>query len=353
MALTRSFVRNAAMTPLDARLMNMASLVCNADGSPRTGVLGGANASIVSAKATWHFRVQAAEFATSKGKADGVTLPTNDGVVDVPIAAGAPASNSRIDVLWVKHEDNTTGDTASLPIFGVTSGAAAASPDEPAIPTGALRLATLRAYASTTGASGGANVLTNVYQMTATRGGIVPFRTSTELAAWATAVEGQLAFTLDNDGVALFSGGEWTVPGPRALVRSRLQLSAINTWTNQTSYADFPNATDKAALDGTFVKIAPGSKLLVTLNAISGMTAGVSQSAYWGINLGGVDYDIARAVHPQATTPKTRLLMAGIREIAGLAAGAYAVKPRFKAQTASGFDTAPDDMISYSVTEIQ
>ena len=78
MTLTRSFVRNAAMTPLDARLMNMATLVCNADGSPRTGVLGGANASIVSALATWHFRVQAAEFACSKGKADGVTLIINN-----------------------------------------------------------------------------------------------------------------------------------------------------------------------------------------------------------------------------------------------------------------------------------
>lgn len=209
MALTRSFIRNAAMTPLDARLMNMATLVCNADGSPRVGVLGGANASIVSALATWHFRVQAAEFATSKGKADGVALPTNDGVVDVPIAAGAPASNSRIDVLWVKHEDNTTGDAASLPIFGVTSGAAAASPIEPAIPTGALRLATLRAYAGTTGASGGANVLTNVYQMTAMRGGLIPFRTKVELDAWTTPVVDQRAITLDTRIEYRLVGGVW------------------------------------------------------------------------------------------------------------------------------------------------
>lgn len=231
MTLTRSFVRNAAMTPLDARLMNMATLVCNADGSPRTGVLGGANASIVSALATWHFRVQAAEFACSKGKADGVTLPTNDGVVDVPIAAGAPASNSRIDVLWVKHEDNTTGDAASLPIFGVTSGAAAASPVEPAIPTGALRLATLRAYAGTTGASGGANVLTNVYQMTAARGGVVPFRTLVELQAWTTPVVTQRAEVLANSRMYEYNAAAWRPTSLVVAAKTGLTILTSSTLT--------------------------------------------------------------------------------------------------------------------------
>lgn len=196
MALTKGFARNNAKTPLDQRLADMATIVCNAGGTPRTGVLGNANASIASALATWHFRVQAAEFVTSKGKADGVMIFTNDGVVDVPIAAGAPVSNSRIDVLWVKHEDNTTGDAASLPIFGVTSGAAAASPVKPAIPTGAEEIATLRAYSGTTGASGGANILTNTYKMTAGRGGIVPVRTLTERDAWTAPAPADGQFVL-------------------------------------------------------------------------------------------------------------------------------------------------------------
>lgn len=201
MALTKGFARNNAKTPLDQRLADMATIVANSDGSPRTGVLGSANPSIVSALATWRFRVQAAEFVTSKGKADGVMIFTNDGVVDVLIAAGAPASNSRIDVLWVKHEDDTTGDAASLPIFGVTSGAAAASPTKPGIPTGAEELATLRAYAGTTGASGGTNVLANTYKMTAGRGGTVPFRTIAERDAWTTAVDGQMGFVLASDAL--------------------------------------------------------------------------------------------------------------------------------------------------------
>ncbi len=209
MALTKGFARNNAKTPLDQRLADMATIVCNADGSPRTGVLGAASASIVSALATWHFRVQAAEFVTSKGKADGVMIYTNNGVVDVPIAAGAPASNSRIDVLWTKHEDNTTGDAASLPIFGVTSGAAAASPVKPAIPTGAEELATLRAYSGTTGASGGTNVLTNTYRMTAARAAAVPFRSKAELDLWTTPVNFQRAYTLDTGIEYGRAAGAW------------------------------------------------------------------------------------------------------------------------------------------------
>lgn len=206
MTLTRGFIRNAVTTPLDARLMDMATIVCNADGSPRAGVLGGANPSIVSALATMHVAVAAAEFATTKGKADGVAIFTNDGTVNVAIAA-APASNSRIDVIYVKHNDNTTGDANSTPIFGVAQGTAAASPTKPGIPTGALELATLRVYAGTTAANGGANVLTNTYAMTAARGGVVTFRTYADLAAWTTAVAGQIAYVI---GGNLY---EWTGSG--------------------------------------------------------------------------------------------------------------------------------------------
>lgn len=220
MTLTRGFIRNAATTPLDARLMDMASVVSNVDGSPRTGVLGGANLSIVSTLATMNVAVAAAEFVASKGKADGVSIFTNDGVVNVPITA-APVSNSRIDVIWVKHEDNTTGDAASLPIFGVTAGVAGAVPAKPAIPTGCLELATLRVYSGTTATNGGSNLLTNTYQMTAARGGVVPFRTKTDLDAWTTATIGQLAevradASAWNNGQWRYNGAAWNFTiGPR------------------------------------------------------------------------------------------------------------------------------------------
>lgn len=208
MTLTRGFIRNAATTPLDARLMDMAGLVCNADGSPRAGVLGAANLSIVTALATMNVAVAAAEFVTTKGKADGVAIFTNDGTVNVAIGA-APASNSRIDVIYVKHNDNTTGDANSNPIFGVQAGVAAASPTKPAIPTGALELATLRVYAGTTAANGGSNTLVNTYAMTAARGGTVPFRTKAELDLWTNPVDGQEAYVVGESSTYKRIGGAW------------------------------------------------------------------------------------------------------------------------------------------------
>lgn len=202
MTLSRSFIRNAPTTPLDARIMNMAELVANADGTPRAGVLGGANMSIVSTTGTMNLAVAAAEFATTKGRSDGVAVFGNDGVVNVPVSA-APVSNSRITTLWVKHNDDTTGDANALPVFGTTDGAAAPIPTPPAIPTGALELAQLRIYSGTTATNGGSNTLTNTYKMTAARGGIVPFRTFVERDAWTAPgpIDGQLAFVAEGDAL--------------------------------------------------------------------------------------------------------------------------------------------------------
>lgn len=219
MTLTRGFARNAATTPLDARLMDMAGVVSNADGSPRAGVMGGANPNIVTALATMNVAVAAAEFCTTKGKADGVMLFTNDGVVNVPITA-APVSNSRITVIWVKHNDNTTGDANSTPTFGTTDGAAAASPVKPAIPTGALELATLRVYAGTTAANGGSNVLTNTYTMTATRGGVVPFRTASDITAWTNPTEGQLAYDIATGDLYRYTPSGWKIDSTKIVPTS-------------------------------------------------------------------------------------------------------------------------------------
>lgn len=237
MTLTRGFIRNAVTTPLDARLMDMARVVQNTDGSPRVGVLGVVTGALLTALATMNVSIAAAPFVTSKGKADGVAIFTNDGTVNVPITA-APASNSRIDVIWVRHQDNTTGDGASTPIFGVTAGAAAASPTKPAIPTGALELGTLRVYAGTTAANGGSNTLTETYQMTAMQGGVVPFRNTTERDAWTTAPNGTYGFMLDSGAEVMRRGGAW-VPTPR-IVTGNFLLPVQGVGVNQTVPIVFP-----------------------------------------------------------------------------------------------------------------
>lgn len=211
MTLTRGHVKNAAVTPLDTRLMAQALITQNADGSARTGVLG-ANPTIVSTTATTSpmtVNVATAEFVCSRGKADGITQPNNDGVVAVPIAA-APVSNSRITVIWVKQNDDLAGDANALPVFGTTDGAALPTPTEPAIPTGATRLATLRVYSGTTASNAGSNVLTNVAQMTVPRGAPVPFRTKAELDLWTTPVTpAPDAYALDNGVTYRRLGGAW------------------------------------------------------------------------------------------------------------------------------------------------
>lgn len=230
MTLSKSFIRNAATTPLDARLMNMASIVSHSTGEPRVGVIGTGPTALVTTTGTMNVAVGIAEFATSKGKADGVAIFANDGAVNVPIAA-APVSNSRIDVIWVKHNDDTTGDANALPIFGVTAGTAAASPTKPAISvTGALELATLRIYSGTTATNGGTNLLTNTYDMTAARGGSVPFRTKADLDAWTTPQAGQIASVTSDpvpalNGAYIRRGSSWT----RAFPQTAQQIDATNS----------------------------------------------------------------------------------------------------------------------------
>lgn len=211
MTLTRSFIRNAATTPLDARLMNMASIVADANGNPRTGVLGPIGTNLVTASATMSVNIAAGEFATSRGKGDGVSIFTNDGAVSVAIGA-APVSNSRIDVVWVKHNDDTQGDANSNPVFGVTPGIAAATPDPSPIPTGAEELAQVRIYAGTTATNGGSNTITQTYRMTTARGGTVPFRTKAELDLWTTAPQAQTALVLATGIEYRRLAGVWVDP---------------------------------------------------------------------------------------------------------------------------------------------
>lgn len=248
MALTRGFIRNAVTTPLDARLVDMAKVVSNLDGSPRPGVLGVLNGPLLApSSSAMSVAVAAAPFVTTKGKADGVAIFTNDGTVNVTIAA-APVANSRIDVIWVKHNDDTTGDTDSKPVFGVTAGAAAAFPTKPAIPTGALELGTLRVYAGTTAANGAPNTLTHTYQMTAMQGGIVTFRTKADLDLWINPTDGQLAFVLDDIG-----------PNP-------LYMRSTGVWGRLSTYLGGASkiAGPTASIGATEVPI-PGTSVTVTV----------------------------------------------------------------------------------------
>ena len=131
----------------------------------------------------------------------------------------------------------------------------------------------------------------------------------------------------------------------------RRVMANLNNFTNQTTYADFPNATDKAAMDITFVKELAATSLLVSVLAQTQLSSGVAQNLFVGLSIGGTDYDVGQS---RFIAGASRNLIIGTRVITGVSAGSKAIKPRFKAGTASSVDFfATDDFVSYSVMEIR
>lgn len=165
MALTRGFTQNSGTTPLDTRLMFMALLKRNTDGSPRLGMLYGPTSPVTGTTSMNVTLADNTAFVLSRGTTDGVTIISNvGGTVSVTLDS-APSANARIDVVWLKQNDGGTGgqgDADSLPTFGKTSGTAAASPAVPAIPTGALPLARIYVPANVASTTDSGVSITNV-----------------------------------------------------------------------------------------------------------------------------------------------------------------------------------------------
>lgn len=314
MALTRGWIRNAATTPLDARLLSMALVVAtDTAGNPRPGVLGPANVNIVTATGTMSVNVAAAEFATTKGKGDGVTIFTNDGTVNVAIGA-APGSNSRIDVVWVKHNDNTTGDADSLPVFGVTAGTAAASPVPAAIPTGALELAQVRIYAGTTATNGGSNTVTQTYQCTAARGAPVSFRTKAALDAWTTAQSGQLAFETQGNALYRRNGSAWVIVTDVAFSSSQVTVSTAGTVTNASAMGALTSVSITTSVTAA---VATKARVSLSFRYVGG---GTGTGSVLGVALTG-----ATTLTPLFTDPGTVLVSQQVPNYSNTCAGSWFV----------------------------
>jgi hypothetical protein len=197
-------------------------VVCNADGSPRGGVTAPLTA-LVSATATMN--VSVAAFSAVAVRDGGTVLLANDGPVNVLLSA-APASNSRIDVIYAKQNDAsstvTTPDGNNTPVIDKVTGTAAASPTKPSIPAGAVELATVQVPSTATATNSGGVVINQTAQFTAAPGGSVPFPTVALMNAWTTPGLGQKArvnsdpTTLIN-GNYVWSGTAWVADGPRIL----------------------------------------------------------------------------------------------------------------------------------------
>lgn len=192
MALHPGFTQLAQTSALDTRLGEMAWVVRNADGSPRLGVLWDAalNAGLVQTTATtgtMTLALPVSSFIVSRGTFDGIAKITNDGSITTPIATAPTSGQTRRDVVYVKQNDSLQGDANDFAVFAVATGTAATTgtQTEPAIPTGALKLATLDIPGGATSTQSAGVVLTQTFQYTGPTGGIIPMRSLAELKTWS------------------------------------------------------------------------------------------------------------------------------------------------------------------------
>lgn len=208
MTLTRSLpTQHASGLPLiDERRITAGRYARNSDGTARVGVLPAHTNPLVTGRASMGYDVAAFNAVTSRTTA-GAEEIANDAVTIVTTTA-APGSNSRIDVIWVRSQFQVLGDANNDVVFGVTQGTAAVSPTKPAIPAGALELATatIPSTATTTLSSG--VVITQTHTYTATAGGVVLFRSLADLTAWA-AGEGALARDVSTGDLYKRVGATW------------------------------------------------------------------------------------------------------------------------------------------------
>lgn len=152
----------------------------------------------------------------------GALLIQNDGDVKVPITA-APSANSRIDVVYVKQNEERSpmSDSSDVPSFGVVKGTAAATPVAPSVPAGALELAQVLLPAGVSNTASAGVVITQTYIGAAMKGDMLRVQTSAQRDAMTMVPEGTLLHNVADDCDYLRTpSGKW------AKIRDTLQMAA-------------------------------------------------------------------------------------------------------------------------------
>lgn len=142
---------SGAATQFDIRRDLAGLFECSAPGTVIPGLLPSAPATIITGRNDMKLDVAAFPALLERR---GAVLVYNDGVVQTPALAAAPAANSRIDLIYVKQQEKASpiSDAADGPVIGVATGTASAVPPTPVTPDGAIALGTVTvpAGASTT-----------------------------------------------------------------------------------------------------------------------------------------------------------------------------------------------------------
>jgi len=208
MALTNGFVTTAGTTARDARQMELGRITRNQDNTPRPGQLYGDSNAVKSTSSMSVTLLGDTSWALTRGKSDGVVIITNDGDVQVALDP-APSANSRYDVVYLKQNDTEKGDANSQPVVGKVTGTAAASPTVPAVPSGALLLATVLVPAGVTATNASGVVVNNLVKFTALNGAAIRYRAFSDmLSDTNTCIDGTPAF-IKGSGQYYLRAGVW------------------------------------------------------------------------------------------------------------------------------------------------
>lgn len=205
---------------LDIRLGLAGLVVRDASGNPRTGIFPRSTTALVSSTATMNSSVAAFEAVVSRSAQGAIFLP-NDGSTNV-LHDAAPVSNKRLDIVYTKQNDSVSpnADANSTAVFGILKGTASASPTPYTYATakaalaagapgaGAEPLAQVEIPSTATSMQSANVIYTQLYQYTATTGGTVWCRNTTERDAGSW-VKGQQVYLLDTDKVQAYTGSAW------------------------------------------------------------------------------------------------------------------------------------------------
>ena len=217
MALTDAFPGAPGVADsVDLRKGLAGLIVRDTSGNPRAGIFPRHASTLVTARSDMMLDIAAFEGVSVRG--GGPLFMANDGVTQSPALATAPTSNSRIDVLYFKQNENGYNGFADgliTPVFGVVTGTAAASPTKPSIAgiAGATELETITIPSTATATNSSGVVITPTFNYTTTAGGVLWFRATSERNAFSAA-NGQLAYLIDSATHQSRRDGVWVVLTP-------------------------------------------------------------------------------------------------------------------------------------------
>lgn len=237
------FTAGLVLSAQEART-GLSALVARDGAGARLGVFYEGSQSLIAGTATttpsMQVSVSPLAFCGQKASGEGVYVGRSVGTVLVDIAA-APASNSRIDVVYVMQRDansTTSPDSVTQGEVGVVTGTAAVSPTKPAIPAGAVEVGTVTVSSGVTATTNAGVTIATTCTWTAAAGSPIPVVSQAQRDALSKFVGLQVK-RLDGSGaVQTWKGSVWD-PDPLDTGWVALTLNSggvAGTFTAVTGY---------------------------------------------------------------------------------------------------------------------